>query len=179
MVLGHQVLPYRQEVQVNLFLLEFLVIPEYLVIHELQRYQLVQEDQILRVVLEFRRFLLVLEDRLDPLLQVLPFLLVDLAVLVDLVSLGFRVVLVDRVVLVLLEVLVLQEVHGHLRANTIFKNNDKHFLSERFLLLSRKCVQSFTTNESDCSFDRNILSVKSQNNTEILKFEWFLFICYK
>ena len=120
MVLGHQVLPYLQKVQVNLFLPEFLVIPEFRAVRELQRYQLVPEDQILQVVLEFLRFLLVPEARLGLLLRVLPFLLMDLAVLMDLLSLGFRVVLVGRVVLVPLEVPVLQEVHGHLREERIF-----------------------------------------------------------
>ena len=120
MVPGHQVLPYLQKVQVNLFLPEFLVIREFLAVRELQRYQLALEDQILQVVLEFLRFLLVPEARLGLLLQVLPFLLTDLVVLMDLVSLGFRVVLVGRVVLVPLEVPVLQEVHGHLREERIF-----------------------------------------------------------
>ena len=114
MVPGHQVLPYLQKVQVNLFLPEFLVIREFLAVRELQRYQLALENQILQVVLEFLRFLLVPEARLGLLLQVLPFLLTDLVVLMDLVSLGFRVVLVGRVVLVPLEVPVLQQVHGHL-----------------------------------------------------------------
>ena len=120
MVPGHQVLPYLQKVQVNLFLPEFLVIREFLAVRELQRYQLALEDQILQVVLEFLRFLLVPEARLGLLLQVLPFLLTDLVVLMDLVNLGFRVVLVGRVVLVPLEVPVLQEVHGHLREEGIF-----------------------------------------------------------
>ena len=120
MVPGHQVLPYLQKVQVNLFLPEFLVIREFLAVRELQRYQLALEDQILQVVLEFLRFLLVPEARLGLLLQVLPFLLTDLVVLMDLVSLGFQVVLVGRVVLVPLEVPVLQEVHGHLREERIF-----------------------------------------------------------
>ena len=120
MVLGHQVLPYLQEVQVNLFLPEFLEIPQFLAVHELQRYQLAPEDQILQVVLEFLRFLLDLGARVGLLLQVLPFLLTDLVVPMDLVSLGFRVVLVGRVVLVPLEVPVLQEVHGHLRGEKIF-----------------------------------------------------------